>query len=103
MLHSMYKNSVHINKLRASGYGAADFNIAVKPLYFYVGSHRVPVPNRVVSVRADTSSVLGVHSNNYNITEHIPVIEAIRSSVERADVNAENIQESISVANKGPD
>lgn len=101
MLESLYKNTVHINNLRASGYGAADFRISVKPVYFNFGDRQIPVSNRVVSFRPDTGAVLGVHSNNYNITEHIPVIEAIRSSVERSDVNARGIQETISVANKG--
>jgi hypothetical protein len=101
MLESLYKNTVHINSLRASGYGAADFRIEVKPLYFKHSDMQIPVPNRVVSYRPDTGAVLGVHSNRYNITEHIPVIEAIRSSVERSDVNARGIQETISVANKG--
>jgi len=110
MIESMFKNSIHINNLRAGGCGAADFPINIMPVY------REPLPNeytwntkpdmseikgRVVSVRADTGDVLGYHSKNYKITEHKPVIESIRSAVERASVDATNVREKITVANKG--
>ena len=110
MIEAMYKNTVHINNLRAAGYGAADFPIEVKPVYmpisenewsFSTSDRYKELEGRVVSVRPDTGDVLGYHSRNYNITEHIPVIEAIRSSVERATVDATGVREAIKIANKG--
>ena len=105
----MFKNSIHINNLRAAGYGAADFPIEVKPVYmpisenewsFNTANHYKELEGRVVSIRPDTGDVLGYHSKNYKITEHKPVIESIRSAVERASVTATNVREKISVANK---
>ena len=110
MLHSMFKNSIHINNLRAAGYGEADFPIEVKPVYmpisenewsFSTANHYKELEGRVVSVRPDTGDVLGYHSKNYKITEHKPVIESIRSAVERASVNATNVREKITVAHRG--
>ncbi len=110
MIESMYKNTIHINNLRAAGHGAADFPIDVMPVYrepinkeysWGTNSSMVEIKGRVVSVRADTGQVLGYHSKNYKITEHKPVIESIRSAVERASVDATNVREQITVANKG--
>ena len=110
MIEARYKNTVHINNLRAAGYGAADFPIEVKPVYmpisenewsFSTSDRYKELEGRVVSVRPDTGDVLGYHSRNYNITEHIPVIEAKRSSVERATVDATGVREAIQIANKG--
>ena len=98
----MYKNTIHINNLRAAGCGAADFPIDVRPVHYEdTYGNSVEITGRVVSIRPDTGDVLGYHSRNYNITEHIPVIEAIRSSVERATVDATGVKESIKIANKG--
>lgn len=98
----MYKNTIHINNLRAAGYGLADFPIDVRPVHYEdTYGNSVEITGRVVSIRPDTGDVLGYHSRNYNITEHIPVIEAIRSSVERATVDATGVKESIKIANKG--
>ena len=98
----MYKNTIHINNLRAAGYGLADFPIDVRPVHYEdTYGNSVKITGRVVSVRPDTGDVLGYHSRNYNITEHIPVIEAIRSSVERATVDATGVREAIKIANKG--
>ena len=110
MIEAMYKNTIHVNNLRAGGMGEADFPIDVMPVYrepinkeynWSTNSPMVEIKGRVISVRPDTGDVLGYHSKNYNITEHKPVIEVIRSSVERANVDATGIKESIKIANKG--
>lgn len=102
MIEAMYKNTIHINNLRAAGCGAADFPIDVRPVHYEdTYGNSVEITGRVVSIRPDTGDVLGYHSKNYNITEHTPVIEAIRSSVERATVDATGVKESIKIANKG--
>ena len=102
MIEAMYKKTIHINNLRAVGCGAADCTIDVRAVHYEdTYGNSVEIKGRVVSIRPDTGDVLGYHSKNYNITEHIPVIEAIRSSVERATVDATGVKESIKISNKG--
>ena len=113
-IRQMYGNTVHINKLRSDGYGEADFDTEIMPLWTttrqeaYRGTEvegqqrpMQMVVGKVVSVRPDTGHVLGIHGNRYKAVNHKSMIDMQRSIIERSDLDAAGIRERIVTANHG--
>ena len=113
-IRQMYGNTVHINKLRTAGYGEADFDTEIMPLWTttrqeaYRGTEvegqqrpMQMVVGKVVSVRPDTGHVLGIHGNRYKAVNHKSMIDMQRSIIARSDLDAAGIRERIVTANHG--
>ena len=78
---NMFGNASAVQGLRDSGYGAADFDIAVTPLT-YATEERCDIPSsKSVIYRTDNSAELGIHGHGYKPDLNtVGLTEQIRTS-----------------------
>jgi len=92
--------NLYSNNLSFLPYGDADFDIAMKPLYFNfrespvdpLQSSRV---NKLAVVRTDTNQCLGVVGPRYKAVNHREMIDNQRAIIARSGLNTDGIVENI--------
>ena len=92
--------NLYSNNLSYLPYGDADFDIAMKPLYFNFRESSVdPVQssrvNKLAVVRTDTNQCLGVVGPRYKAINHREMIDNQRAIIARSGLNADGIVENI--------
>lgn len=104
---SMNNNREHMLNLYYQGYGDANFDTAIEPLYFRPcppegGIVRPEIrTDKMAIYREDTSDCLGVVSKKYKLITHKQMINNQRAILERSDLDCTGIQERITVGSNG--
>lgn len=97
----IFKNGEAINEVRKQGYGSADFNINEKILQYFTPAHGHLQSSKKVIYRTDTGAELGVHGLDYKAICPKTMIETTRSIIERSDLDATGIEETIRTSHDG--
>ena len=98
---NMFGNASAVQGLRDSGYGAADFDIAVAPLT-YATEERCDIPSsKSVIYRTDNSAELGIHGHGYKPVAPKKMIDNTRNILERSDLNTVGLTEQIKTSHDG--
>lgn len=69
-----------------AGEGAADFPVALRPVYYDADFSYEPVPGRVAVVREDTGEPLAVVSDRYTLVPHQRILNAVHNALKTLDV-----------------
>lgn len=97
----IFKNGEAINEVRKQGYGSADFDINEKILQYFSPNHGHLQSSKKVIYREDTGAELGVHGLDYKAVCPKTMIETTRSIIERSDLDATGIEETIRTSHDG--
>lgn len=104
---SMNNNREHMLNLYFQGYGDANFDTEIEPLYFRpqpsednVIQTEIKTDKRAI-YRSDTWDCLGVVSKKYCLVTHKQMINNQRAILERSDLDCTGIQERITVGSNG--
>ena len=97
----IFKNGEAINEVRKQGYGSADFNINEKILQYFTPAHGHLQSSKKVIYRTDTGAELGVHGLDYKAICPKTMIETTRSIIERSNLDATGIEETIRTSHDG--
>ena len=98
---NMFGNASAVQGLRDSGYGEADFDIAVTPLT-YATEERCDIPSsKSVIYRTDNSAELGIHGHGYKPVAPKKMIDNTRNILERSDLNTVGLTEQIKTSHDG--
>jgi hypothetical protein len=97
----IFKNGEAINEVRKQGYGSADFNINERILEYFTAAHGHLQSSKKVIYREDTGTELGVHGLDYKAVCPKTMIETTRSIIERSDLDATGIEETIRTSHDG--
>ena len=97
----IFKNGEAINEVRKQGYGSADFNINEKILQYFSPNHGHLQSSKKVIFRDDTGTELGVHGLDYHAVPPKKMIDTTRSIIERSDLDATGIEETIRTSHDG--
>ena len=97
----IFKNGEAINEVRKQGYGSADFDINEKILQYFSPNHGHLQSSKKVIYRTDTGAELGVHGLDYKAVCPKTMIETTRSIIERSDLDATGIEETIRTSHDG--
>ena len=87
--------------LRNRGYGGANFGVSYSSLFLGNLHGNIRVPKKYASVRQDTGTILGIHSDSYKPLEHRDMIDNQRDVIVRSGLADGSIQESISIDRTG--
>lgn len=97
----IFKNGEAIQNLRGQGYGSADFDINESVLQYYAPNQGHLHSSKKVIYRSDTGAELGVHGLDYKAVCPKTMIETTRSIIERSDLDATGIEETIRTSHDG--
>lgn len=97
----IFKNGEAIQNLRGQGYGSANFDINEKILHYFTAGHGHLQSSKKVIYRSDTGAELGVHGLDYKAVCPKTMIETTRSIIERSDLDATGIEETIRTSHDG--
>jgi hypothetical protein len=75
----------HINATITQG-TAADFSVALRPVFLDGPDGRVPIPSRRAIVREDTGLAIAVVSDRYTLVPHRRILDLVERAVEPMDV-----------------
>jgi len=108
MLHTLNNNHAAIQELRERGYGDADFTVKKAKVMYQVGDEfewdRVSLNTydaKEVYYREDTGEPIAVHGLRYKPIQYSTMIDKTRDMIERCNLDATGIQETISVSPNG--
>lgn len=118
MLHTLNNNYEPIQELRERGYGAADFDVKKATVEFRpqswgdrewdeggdVGTTSqatLSFPSKEVYYRTDTLEPIAIHGLRYKPIQYPTMIDKTRDMLERCNLDATGIQETISVSSNG--
>ena len=105
MLTALNDNYEAIQELRDTGYGAADFEVKKAMVEFSIpasiGVERHFFANKEVYYRTDTSEPIAVHGQRYKPLQYREMIDKTRDMIERCNLDATGINESIQVSPNG--
>lgn len=82
----------------SQGYGDADFDVNFMPIYLADGQR---IPKKFASVRADTDTILNIHSSTYKPVDHRQMIDNQRAVIIRSGLADNSIKEEISIDKTG--
>jgi len=97
----MFKNGEAIQNLRGQGYGSADFDIKESVLLYFSPNQGHLHSSKKVIYRNDTGAELGVHGLDYKAVCPKTMIDTTRSIIERSDLDATGIEETIRTSHNG--
>ncbi len=122
-MQTMYNNYEHIQALRDSGLGDADFQVNKAPVLFqehvanksekyayalasnYNGQESVggvaSYEGKYVYFREDTGQAIAIHGERYKPVQYSTMINKTRDMLERSDLDCTGIEESIRVSPNG--
>ena len=102
MLHTLNNNYAAIQELRERGYGDANFNVRKSPVfYFDEDGDLQSYDSKEVYFREDTGEAIAVHGLRYKPIQYTTMIDKTRDMIERCNLDATGIQETISVSPNG--
>ena len=102
MLHTLNNNYAAIQELRESGYGDANFTVGNSPAhYFDKDGDLQSYDAKEVYFREDTGEAIAVHGLRYKPIQYPTMIDKTRDMLERCNLDATGIQETISVSPNG--
>ncbi len=102
MLHTLNNNYSAVQELRESGYGDANFTISNSPAhYFDKDGNLQSYDAKEVYFREDTGEPIAIHGLRYKPIQYSTMIDKTRDMIERCNLDATGIQESISVSPNG--
>lgn len=89
------------NKPVFSGYGPADFDIAVAPLKYIDSNKMLHTSSKKIIFRTDNGAELGVHGSRYCPVPPKTMIDAARKIILQSDLNTNDIKETIRTSHNG--
>jgi len=98
---SINSNRKHMLDIYNQGYGAANFDTHITPLYFNPTPHDRIQSNKMAIYRGDTWNFLGAVSRKYKLVTHREMIDNQRAILERSDLDCSGIEERITVGSNG--
>ena len=99
---NMFGHASAVQGLRDSGYGAADFDIAVTPLQYPIWNNAEKrISSKSVIYRTDNGGELGIHGHGYKPVAPKKMIDNTRNILERSDLNTVGLTEQIKTSHDG--
>jgi len=98
---SMNDNRKHMLNLYDQGYGDAQFETKIAPLFYRPAIDYTAQSNKMAIYREDSWDLLGVVSDKYKLVTHKEMIDNQRAILERSDLDCTGIEERITVGSKG--
>ena len=100
-MQTMYNNYEHIQALRDSGLGDADFQVSKAVCKFETPSGLQSFPSKETYYRTDTEEPIAIHGKRYKPVQYSTMINKTRDMLERSDLDCTGIKESIQVSPNG--
>ena len=103
MLTALNNNHESIQELRDTGYGQADFEVKKSTVEFSIpeAPFNQVFPSKEVYYRTDTLEPIAVHGRRYKPLQYREMIDKTRDMIERCNLDATGIKESIQVSPNG--